>query len=205
MATTPSAFADQQVRAATSDYERTVGEGLITGLITGCATGAVVGLLSGRSGNPAQGCLIGGAAGGIGGAMFGLNVAEQKKAQIQRENQLDSAISKARAQNGSLRKLVGSVDALVVRRRKELAALEATPDRTAESARLKTDLAADVGDVDQAIAAAQKSRDTLRKAVDAYRNTPEERPLSREISTNGGALDTLKARRKDLLEMRATL
>jgi hypothetical protein len=199
------ARADERVRQATGDYERTIGEGMLTGVVAGCAIGLFVGVLGGHRGDAAKGCAAGAVAGGIGGLFTGIDVAEQKKAQIAAEGRMDEAIGKARAQNASLKRLVGSVNALVDRRRKEVAALAALPDRGPELARLKADLAVDVSDVDAAIAAAQKSRDKLKAAVEAYRGQPEEGQLGRETGTNAAALGTLQSRRKDLQQMGAGL
>ncbi|MDR3376700.1 MAG: hypothetical protein P4L98_23520 [Ancalomicrobiaceae bacterium] len=200
------ATARSGLHTAVDDYQRTVFEGGLVGVATGAAVGALAGVMSGNRSDIGRGAILGAVLGGVLGVIDGVNVAEKKKAYVRAENGLDATISKVRAQNGKLSKVVRSADSLVAIRRRQLDVLrQDAAGSDLRRSELKREISIDTEELDRAAADARKSRDSVRALVEQYRNTPSASSLQREVNANTAATDRLSQDQATLKSMGAGL
>uniref|UniRef100_Q07JF7 17 kDa surface antigen n=1 Tax=Rhodopseudomonas palustris (strain BisA53) TaxID=316055 RepID=Q07JF7_RHOP5 len=196
---------DARLHKRSADYVTTVSEATTAGLVAGATIGGVIGSSvvrdSGLGG--LAGTVIGGAIGSMIGNGIGTNVADQKEEYARREDGLDRSIAQLRAGNSKLASLVEISTQLVAVRKAEFEQLNQVPDAGARRS-LATDLAAEVGSLDQALAAANKTRNTLRANIANYQGN-EPPALTAEMKRTNGQLAALQARRNELDRMRKSL
>lgn len=194
-----------RLQTRSADYVDTVNEATTAGLFTGAAVGTVIGSVVSRNSGlgPLAGMVIGGAVGSIVGNIAGTQVADQKEEYARREDNLDRSIAQLRSGNTKLASLVDVSTQLVAVRKAELAQLKQAPDASAQRT-LAAELATEVASLDRALAAATKTRDTLRANLANYQGDINP-ALSSELNRTTKQVSALQARRNELARMQKGL
>lgn len=192
-----------RLRAESSDYERTVSEGTLLGAAAGALVGGAIGAAQGDARAALGGAAIGALAGGILGNLGGHAVAGTKSDYARREDGLDAAIRRARSGNAKLASLTSTAGRLVQARRAELARVERGGDDGARR-RLASDLATEVSTLDESLATARQTRDTLRANAANFSGRGGSQ-MAGEAERADGQIARLQARRDELARMREGL
>lgn len=183
-----------RLAAQTSDYERTIAEGVSAGaVIGGFGAGIVTAATGGSSRDVARNAAIGTLIGAVVGGAGGYGVAESKRSYVRTEDRLQAVIRRARTSNAKLKQLVATADDLVRKRRAEAAALGKASRERRQA--LRSAITEDQGNLTDAIGAARKDIAQLRSLKGRYGGS---KALDAEI----GAAE---ARRSQLTRSQATL
>ena len=112
----PLTPAEERMRQQSSDYDRTIAEGIGVGALAGAALGAGIGAAASggnRGKGAAIGAVIGGLVGAAAGGMTGQYYADKKKQYANEEQLLDSIIADLETENRRLDSLVADTRTVV--------------------------------------------------------------------------------------------
>lgn len=119
----PLTPAEERVRQQSSDYDRTIAEGIGVGALAGAALGAGIGAAASggnRGKGAAIGAVIGGLVGAAAGGITGQYYGEKKKQYANEEQLLDSIIADLETENRRLDTLVADTRTVVAADQRKL-------------------------------------------------------------------------------------
>jgi outer membrane lipoprotein SlyB len=197
--------AEQRLRDDARTFNETVFGGIAYNAMLGAALGGVLGFLSsgGDLSQTATYAAIGGAGGGVYGAIDGYRTATKQEAARAQIREIELMVDKVEAENARIEQSIQTTDLVVAETRGKLAAARkklANQEITAAEWERDVSRAEDnVAELDRLIAGVQERRDQFSSVAEAMRNEGEDTAkLETEIAKSTQQLAQLQSER-DLL------
>lgn len=190
------------IRAPTDDFKTTVAQGVVAGAIVGGLAGALTG--GGDSKRILEGALIGGGVGLVGGYL----IAGQKQAYANKEDALNAVLADTQQRNDKLTRILATTDQVIVRRRADLANLQASTgaaqQKVAAQKQLLADLEEDKAALNHAIELARDNGKQIDQNVaELKKQFPDEktRPIDGVAGTYRHSAQSLEQKPSELFRM----